>query len=146
MAGKKGAKKTSGAAAQAAPRGAERSASGHTLYGSVFHGGRMYSSKRKGDAEKLAAALENEKDEGRRKANAEGFQKLADDGRVEGFGTKASAKGKAAAAKNKRGESGRVRADAEAEGEGEVGGDPDEQAGGGVDVTEDPELDQEPEE
>jgi len=128
-----GRKKGSGrAAANKAPAAsADRAASGKsTLLGSVFHGGRMYSSKRKGDADALQKALDKETDPARKKANAEAMQNLANKGKVTGFGTSAA---KAKVGKGKA----KGRAEAEAEGELEPG-DPDAEAGGGVEATEDP--------
>lgn len=142
MAGKKTAKKGSRSAADKAASGTSSRAAGNTLNGSVFHGGRMYSSKRKGDADALQKALENEKDPAKQKANSLAMQRLAEKGRVRGFGTKAGTK----AADNKPGKPGRVRAELEAEGEGEEGLSPDEQAGGGVDTLTGGEVDEQEEE
>ena len=137
---KAAAKKSARSAAEKPAERAASSGSKNSISGAIFHGGKLYSGKRKGDAEKLAAALENEKAKNpeKYKVTMRGLQARADKGHLVGFGT--TARSGKAKAENKPGRGGRARAEAEAAGEGEEGLSPDEQAGGGVDVTEDPDA------
>lgn len=86
MATKKASKK---AAARPAARAASPVAvpAGSRLIGAVYHGGRMYSPKKKGDAEAFARLIGEEKGQISRAA----LQRLANAGVIAGFGTTAKA-------------------------------------------------------
>ena len=110
---------------EAAPR-----ATGDRLVGAVYHGGRMYDSKKAADQEAFKKLVEEDRKLGDK--NKDGspraqldLQRLADEGVISGFGTKAKSR-KAARAKD---------ADVELDSE----PDPGATVGGGVDATEEQE-------
>lgn len=91
MAGKK--KSTKKAAEAPASRSStttegEKAVGSGKLHRAVWHKGRMYDPKRRGDVEAFASAVKSEKE------GAKSAQRLADKGVITGFGTRGRAKGK----------------------------------------------------
>jgi hypothetical protein len=127
---RKATKKNTGAAASRSPAKADSGAreSGDRLLGAVYHNGRMYDHRKPADQQAFKQAVAEDKKLGDKNKKGEAraqidLQRLADEGIIKGYGTKASAKGKRAA----------DRAEEELDDQEQ---DPSALAGGGVDAVE----------
>ena len=137
---KKASKKSTGSSASRSPAKADSGSSGDRLLGAVYFGGRMYDHRKASDQQAFKEAVANDKKLGDK--NKDGspraqidLQRLAEEGVIKGYGTRASAKGQRAAEK------------AEEDLDNLEDQDPNAEAGGGVDaVAEQEAMEQELEE
>ena len=126
---KKASKKSTGSSASRSPAKADSGAtSGDRLLGAVYHEGRMYDHRKPADQQAFKEAVAKDKKLGDKNKDGSAraqidLQRLADEGVIKGYGTKASAKGKRAA----------DRAEEELDDQEQ---DPNATAGGGVDAVE----------
>jgi hypothetical protein len=107
-------KSTKRAAAAPASKAASVSVGGNSFKGAIHVRGKLYDGSKKADVEALSKLVASQK------VKPESLQRLADKGRLSGFGTKAGRKAKGS------------------EEEGEVSPEANAVAGGGVTATEEP--------